>query len=244
MKYLLLILGACATENIKQIRDEIVNKPVEVVKPIEKEPELNIGTQEAILSVVDKSSCKDFWFNDWDNGKQKAPRGFVNGLALSFVQSNCKTPQDTSKWAQLISHGLWESSGKYCEGADLSSGRPNSITSISAEAGFAQTSYDSTYSVSGLKEYIASWQGECFTSEFSRGFKCTEKNLKNYGTGVGFEFQKKAKSCGAFAADVMIQTWPIRTTHYFTYKKGIVQEPIACKTMFESLKQLKCGSNL
>jgi hypothetical protein len=239
----ILLLSGCSSQSLREKLKE--EEPIHEVVPIPNAPIIAEDAIKSVLGIVDKSPCKTFWFNDWDGEKQRAPTGYLQGLALSFHQAQCKSGgQMADRWAQLISHGLWESGGKFCEGADLSSGRPNSITSVSAEAGFAQTSYDATGQVQGLAQFIESWQGDCLTDHFSKGFTCTDRNLKNYGdpNSLGYKFQQRAKSCGSFAAEVMLKTWDIRKNHYYTFKQSIVQTVPVCVDMFNKIKEIPCAA--
>lgn len=100
----------------------------------------------------------------------------------------------------LIGLGMRESSGKHCEGRDMSA---NNKTGETAEAGLFQVSFNAR-SASPLlpvlfDTYRANQSG--FVDVFHQGVSCTAANLKNWGSGDGVEFQRLSKACPAFAAE-------------------------------------------
>lgn len=228
-KLILLLVVGCST----------VEKPSEI--PVKIDPIHEIvkdnGNNNVEL-IVSQSSCKDFWFNDWDNGKHKTPYGFLLGLAKSFHQANCKNSggEMADRWSQLISLAGWECSFGCC-GLDTSYSRPNKVTSNSAETGHFQSSADILPQIKNGREWFDSWQGECF--DFP---KCTGKNLVNHGDpqSFGYKFQEKLKSCGALGAEVIIKAWDVRQINYYPFKKGLVQNPQVCIDMFQKIKALSC----
>lgn len=200
-----------------------VDVPV-VIKPIEtpKLPSIDID------AIVEASACKDFYYNDWDNGKQKAPLSFLIALAKSFKQADCKAEQDPAKWAELISLGLWESNANQCEGKDAGN---NTGHCYDTESGAFQTSWDAG---SKVQDLFRNWNGECFSEKV-----CSSKN---YGEPHQecYKFQQKQKSCLAFSAEVVISHWENRFIHYYPFKKKMVQQVKSCVDMFQKIKELAC----
>ncbi len=111
--------------------------------------------------------------------------------------------------------GLMESNGRYCCGWDRGKltgwGKPSKIitpTANNSEAGLFQTSYDIISSMPNpiknillgiIKSYQSSRDG--LLDYFSKGVFCTLLDSDNKGSGNGFEFQKLAKECPAFAVE-------------------------------------------
>jgi hypothetical protein len=111
----------------------------------------------------------------------------------------------------LIGLGMMESSGKYCEGRDVSQ---CFTTADSAEAGPFQTSYGAHNFSPVLPELFKSYsadQNHCLLKVFqgsitckirkSHNPKCPSDTSEVAGTGPGADWQRLTKSCPAFATE-------------------------------------------
>jgi hypothetical protein len=111
----------------------------------------------------------------------------------------------------LIGLGMMESSGKYCEGRDVSQ---CFTTSDSAEAGLFQTSYGARRFSPILSELFHSYgadQNHCLLKVFQGSVTCNIRKSHNpncpsatsevAGTGPGADWQNLTKSCPAFATE-------------------------------------------
>lgn len=100
----------------------------------------------------------------------------------------------------LIGLGMRESSGKHCEGRDLSA---NNTSANDAEAGLFQMSFDGMVTASPmpaiLQKYSANPAG--FLDIFREGVRCSSRSNENFGSGQGRDFQQLCKQCPAFAAE-------------------------------------------
>lgn len=96
--------------------------------------------------------------------------------------------------------GMRESSGRYCEGRDRST---NNVTAETAEAGLFQISFNAR-TLSPLLPKVFT-QGRKtpsrYLSIFKEGVRPTQRDLENFGTGDGLEFQRLSKESPEFAAD-------------------------------------------
>ncbi|WP_295434724.1 hypothetical protein [uncultured Thiodictyon sp.] len=125
------------------------------------------------------------------------------------------TPVDILRhnYALLIGLGMRESSGKYCEGRDVSQ---CFTTPESAEAGLFQTSYGAhTAILAFLKKQYADNKRSCLKEEFggsaitcriqkSHNPRCSEATsdiVGVVGKDPGADWQKMTKECPAFAAE-------------------------------------------
>src|SRR5579863_4150120 len=140
--------------------------------------------------------------------------------ALSLYQSafqesgvrNARRGVDTLRhsYALLIGLGMMESSGKYCEGRDVSE---CFTTADSAEAGLFQTSYGARRFSPALNELFQNYnanQNRCLLDVFqgpmcrivtSHNPDCPSATSDVAGTGPGADWQKLTKSCPAFATE-------------------------------------------
>jgi uncharacterized protein (TIGR02594 family) len=100
----------------------------------------------------------------------------------------------------LTGLGMRESSGRCCEGRDLSA---SNTTADTAEAGLFQQSWNSRFASPELPklfaEYSANQQG--LYAIFSEGVTPHAGDLDDFGSGDGAAFQALCKSCPAFAVE-------------------------------------------
>ena len=103
-------------------------------------------------------------------------------------------------WVLLMSLGMRESSGRYCQGRDR--GATNTAADT-AEAGPFQASFNarngSPLMTQLFRQYLANRAG--FLEVFREGVTCNADDLETFGTGDGATFQELAKSSPAFAAE-------------------------------------------
>jgi hypothetical protein len=98
----------------------------------------------------------------------------------------------------MIGLGMRESSGKYCEGRDMSA---SNIESDTCEAGLFQTSWNmETASDEMARLFEMYWDDpNGFLPTFALGINPTADNLDVYGSGNGAAYQWLAKYSPAFA---------------------------------------------
>lgn len=101
----------------------------------------------------------------------------------------------------LLGLGLRESSGRYCEGRDMSA---TNVAADTAEAGMHQTSYNirscSAHVAALLEEYWANPNG--FLGTFRFGVAPDSNDLGNFGSGDGAKHQFLSKFAPAYHAYV------------------------------------------
>lgn len=140
------------------------------------------------------------WYNSNYRGLGMVNGGGIDTLRHLFVLA--------------ISHGMQESSGKYCTGHDNSAGTE---TSTEAEAGLFQTSANASSSsplLAGIYGYYQANPSKCLLDVFSRGVTCSAGNWANVGSGQGAQFQALMKSCPAAAVEVDLVTLRVLKNHY------------------------------
>jgi len=100
----------------------------------------------------------------------------------------------------MMGLGMRESSGRYCEGRDISA---DNVTSNTAEAGLFQTSFNAVSSSALLPGIFTAYQGNIdgFIDVFKEGVTAKPADLKNFGSGDGRLFQQLSKEKPAFAAE-------------------------------------------
>jgi hypothetical protein len=123
-----------------------------------------------------------------------------------FDMDNSKDGPDTLRhlWALLMGLGMRESSGRYCEGRDMSA---ENVSSDTAEAGLFQTSYNAHTSSDSFNLLFDAFQStgrnkpQGFVDYFRQGVSCSSTSWKNYGSGDGAKFQHMCKHQPAFACE-------------------------------------------
>jgi uncharacterized protein (TIGR02594 family) len=99
----------------------------------------------------------------------------------------------------LIGLGMRESSGKYCEGRDMSASNTASDT---CESGLFQSSWNFSSASPEIPKLFDSYWSDPngFLPTFAQDISPTSSNLDVYGSGKGAAYQWLAKFCPAFAA--------------------------------------------
>jgi uncharacterized protein (TIGR02594 family) len=155
--------------------------------------------------------------------------------------SNEKDGIDTLRhlYALMLGSGMRESSGRHCEGRDLSAENTSSDT---AEAGLFQTSYNA-HSASDpefdqlMAEYSrAENEPTCYLGAFATGVTCSSSEWDSYGSGAGREFQDLCKSCPAFAVETHGLTLRNLCNHYGPIMRGEVELRPEADVMFKAVQ--------
>jgi uncharacterized protein (TIGR02594 family) len=154
------------------------------------------------------------WLAEGDPTASRMARADTNNPdkdALSWYRSkfqalgmdNSQNGIDTLRhlFALMLGLGMRESSGRYCEGRDMSA---SNVASDTAEAGLYQTSWnirscDSTIPPL-LTEYWRDPNG--FLTTFQRGVTPDSNDLGNFGSGDGAKYQFLSKYAPVFHAFV------------------------------------------
>ena len=137
-------------------------------------------------------------------------------------------------WTLGVGLGMRESSGKYCEGRDMSA---SNTSASSAEAGMFQTSYNSIAANPELEVLYREYKrGEksCFLEVYKLGVTC--RDTSNAGSGEGLVYQKLNKSCPAFAAEYAMLMLRVRRNHYGPINRKEVEVKPVCSSMLKSIE--------
>jgi uncharacterized protein (TIGR02594 family) len=104
-------------------------------------------------------------------------------------------------FALMLGLGMRESSGRYCEGRDMSA---SNVSADTAEAGMFQTSWNIRSCSRDIPPLLpAYWQNpNGFLATFRKGVSPSSSELGNYGTGDGAKYQFLSKYAPAFHAFV------------------------------------------
>lgn len=149
----------------------------------------------------------------------------------------------TLTYALLFSLGARESSGKWCEGRDMSASNTSAET---AEQGPFQQSANSLTASPLLRplwrEYAAN-PAQCALAVWKEGVDASVRSCNGtvYGTGEGADWQKFVRTCPAFAAEhaaVLLRT--LRRHFGPETRKEISVVPECYELLGEISKQVNC----
>ena len=106
-------------------------------------------------------------------------------------------------FALQIGLGMRESSGKYCEGRDMSA---TNVSADTCEAGLFQMSWNANSCSTDVQKVYLEYTvyGPCQQTGldlFSDGVTCSSSSWSNYGSGIGRDYQALAKNAPAFACE-------------------------------------------
>lgn len=135
----------------------------------------------------------------------------------------------------MVGLGMRESSGRHCEGRDLSA---NNTSGETAEAGLFQTSYNARSVSPLLNEIFNSYRNnpDGFVDFFSKGIKCKPKSLENFGEGDGKEFQRLSKECPGFAVEFTAVAMRNTALHWGPIRKKKAEVISVCDEMFVNIQ--------
>jgi hypothetical protein len=138
-------------------------------------------------------------------------------------------------FALLIGLGMRESSGRYCEGRDRAA---SNTTAETAEAGLFQTSYNARTASPLLRKLFARYSAHPsgFVEIFKQGVRCSAKDLENFGSGAGKEFQRLTKACPAFAAEFASLGLRHVRTHWGPINRKEVELRTECDEMLREVQ--------
>lgn len=162
----------------------------------------------------------------------QADRNDADDDALSWYRSqfedlgmdNSETGIDTLRhlFVMLLGLGMRESSGRYCEGRDMSA---DNVSADTAEAGMFQTSWNirscNQFIPPLLQRYWSDPNG--FLRQFQYDVEPDSNDLGNYGSGDGAKYQFLSKYAPAFHAFVTAIGMRYLRAHWGPINRGEVE---------------------
>jgi len=142
-------------------------------------------------------------------------------------------------YALMLGHGMRESSGRHCEGRDMSA---SNVESETCEAGLFQTSYNASNASNPefdnlMDEYAnPANAATCYLEEFAEDVECGSDDWDSYGSGVGFQFQEMCKSCPAFAVETAALTLRNLANHYGPIIRKETELRVEADTLFQAVQ--------
>jgi len=132
------------------------------------------------------------------------------GIFEDNGMDNSRAGADTLRhlFVLLMGLGMRESSGKFCEGRDFSA---RNVSADTAEAGLFQMSWDAHIASIEIVNVFEAYREEYddLLHIFHEDVHCAPGDLRNWGVGVGREFQEVCKGspmCAILTAGVGLRT--------------------------------------
>jgi hypothetical protein len=133
----------------------------------------------------------------------------------------------------LTGLGMRESSGKHCEGRDMSA---NNTSAETAEAGLFQVSHNSIGAHFLLQALFDQYKGTTdFLDIFQDGVTCNAASWQNWGVGAGNDFQALTKSCPAFAVEYAALALRKIRMHWGPINNKTAELRSECDDLFKSV---------
>ena len=145
-------------------------------------------------------------------------------------------------FALMMGLGPRESSGRYCEGRDMSA---SNTSADEAEAGMFQTSWNikasDDYIEGLLEDFWVNPNG--FLTEFQPGVELDSNDLGNYGTGDGAKYQFLSKYAPAF--HVMVTALGLRSArqHWGPINRQEVELRKEADTLLQQVQAVAMGGD-
>ena len=153
-------------------------------------------------------------------------------LGMSNSQPGAATLRNL--FVLLMGLGMRESSGRHCEGRDMSA---QNVQPETCETGLFQFSYNSRTASPRLPELIQAYGGRTdFIGTFRKGVTCDADSWANYGAGPGADFQKLAKECPAFAVEYAAVLVRNRRKHFGPLNTKKAELRPAAATLFQEVQ--------
>jgi peptidoglycan hydrolase-like protein with peptidoglycan-binding domain len=152
----------------------------------------------ALMRLQDGDEAAELMAQSAGNPDKDALAWYADEFKKLGMYNNVDGP-DTLRHLFVLQTGLGprESSGKYCEGRDMSA---SNVASDTCEAGLTQTSWNirngSPVIAPLLEEFWDNPNG--FLSVFKDGISPTANNLNSYGSGDGVRYQFLSRFCPLF----------------------------------------------
>jgi hypothetical protein len=122
---------------------------------------------------------------------------YAEVLSSASVHGETASDRLVQLFTILLGLGIRESSGKHCEGRDMSA---DNVSADTAEAGLFQVSYNSVKAHTALRALVERYQGrQDLLTDFREGVHCSADSWTNWGEGNGRAFQQLNKECPLFA---------------------------------------------
>lgn len=150
-------------------------------------------------------------------------------------------------FAGMMGLAMRETSGEYPEGWDRETSR-DQLNANSAEAGLFQMSWNAHDTCPSIATLLQAWKmrdGDLaslgFQDVFGEGVHPTSKQLENFGSGDGLEFQKMSKTAPLFAVQcalIALRQIGGRMGHWGPIRRRENELPAAAFRLFQAVRDL------
>jgi Bacterial SH3 domain len=214
-----------------------------------------LGYMKGMALVFARNYCKLLSGEKFALEMAKADTGRIETDALARYRSIFKSAgmDNEASGVETLRHlfvlmlgfGMRESSGRWCEGRDRNA---NNTTAETAEAGLFQTSWNIRSAHPLLPKLFERYRSDNppqgFKEIFAEGVAAKSKDLENFGTGNGQDFQQLSKENPAFAVEFAAVGLRHQCLHWGPIKNREAQVRIEADRMFLRVQNLVDTSNI
>lgn len=173
------------------------------------------------------------------------PIGAPSKDGLAHYGIKAETKEEVLKALYTLSFGfvMRESSGKYCEGRDMST---TNTAADTAEAGPFQQSYNSfsvaPKTLNTLWESYRNGSNYCDLATWSQGVNPDHKSCKpkSVGGGVGEAWQDFTRQCPAFATEHALLLVRNKRTHFGPINRKEAEYRKECRALLDEIDKVEC----
>lgn len=140
----------------------------------------------------------------------------------------------------LMGLGMRESSGKHCEGRDMSA---ENVSSDTCEAGLFQQSWNSRSCNTEIEKLLDEYEGTDDAQQgagaiFEQGVECSSSSWSSYGSGDGRQFQDQCKHVPQFAVECAAVGLRFLRQHWGPVNRYEVELKSAADDLFLDIQQV------
>ena len=257
----LMIITGCST-----VPPVVTPTPPPVVVPTPKPPVVAPKPPVSLAAIAADSACANYSWKNRGRAKVGYIKGMALSYSRSLcrLSSVNDTPSrvmaqglgDPAKdalahyglngaservrmkqlYTMLIGLGMREASGFYGEGRDMSA---DNVQVETAESGLFQFSYNLNSASPALQVLFNEYRNNperCLLDVFKEG-TTRVPSTNFYGSGVGLEFQKLARSCPAFATEYTAVGARVRRAHWGPINRKEAEYRQECENMLTDIEK-------
>jgi hypothetical protein len=165
------------------------------------------------------------------------------GVFADLDMDNSEDGLDTLRhlFALQLGLGMRESSGQYCCGRDQSADNTDAMT---CEAGLFQMSWNASSCSDEMQKLMDEYESkppQCAMNIFAQDVSCSSADWECYGSGAGYDYQKLAKNCPAFAVETCAIGLRNRRQHWGPINRYEAELRLEADVMLQQVQDLVTG---
>jgi putative peptidoglycan binding protein len=196
------------------------------------------------LRWINEDPIMDFMAHANTGDDDKDALSWYNSDFAELGMHNTKDGVDTLRhlYVLMLGLGMRESSGRHCEGRDMSA---DNVSSETAEAGLFQMSWNAANSNTDMvvlqDSYSLAAPEQGYMDIFSVNVECDASDWGCYGTGRGLAYQEMAKAFPLFACETAALGLRVLRQHWGPINRKEVEILSEADDMFQEVQDIIVG---